>query len=49
MYAKKSVSTTTKRCECAGRKAFNCIEKIFTNLDVNETVSSIEHKHGQDD
>ena len=43
MYTKKSVSTTTKRWECARRKAFNCSGKIVTNLDVNETVSSIEH------
>ena len=49
MYTKKSVSTTTKRWECARRKAFNCSGKIVTNLDVNETVSSIEHNHGQDD
>ena len=49
MYTKKSVSKTTKRWECARRKAFNCSGKIVTNLDVNETVSSIEHNHGQDD
>ena len=49
MYTKKSVSKTTKRWECARRKAFNCSGKIVTNLDVNETLKFIEHNHGQDD
>ena len=49
MYTKKSVSATTKRWECAQRKAFNnCKGKIVTNLEATEPVSVIEHNHEPD-
>ncbi len=48
-YTKKSCNSTSIRWECSRRKALNCNGKITTNLDANEVLSSIGHKHENSD